>query len=179
MHTKAVFRAAKAALSLKLPALRFNFRGAGKSEGAFGQGIGEREDARDALNVLSDRFPGLPVAMMGFSFGAWVGLAVGAADQRVAALVGLGVPVASYDMSYLAPVSKPKLIVQGTDDVYGPRHRILAFYETLAEPKQIHWVEGADHFFTGRLDEEQLAISAFLAQLLPHPQESVVAPSSR
>jgi len=165
MHTKAVFRAAKAALSLGQPTLRFNFRGVGKSEGVFAQGIGERDDARAALDFLSERFHDLPQVCMGFSFGSWVGLSVGAADSRVAALVGLGVPAGSYDFSFLLPVTKPKLIVQGSEDVHGPRDRVLELFNALADPKQLHWVEGADHFFTGRLDEEQRAIRDFLDQL--------------
>ncbi len=166
MHTKAVFRAAKAALSLGLPTLRFNFRGVGKSEGHFAQGIGERDDARAALDFLTERFPALPLVVMGFSFGSWVGLTVGASDPRVTALVGLGVPAGSYDFSFLLPVTKPKLIVQGSEDVHGPRDRVNELFSALAEPKQIHWVEGADHFFTGRLEEEQSAVHYFLVQLL-------------
>ena len=173
MHTKAVFRAAKAALSLGLPTLRFNFRGVGKSEGVFAQGIGERDDARAAIEFLSRRFPDLPQACMGFSFGSWVGLSVGATESRVAALVGLGVPAGSYDFSFLAPVTKPKLIVQGSEDVHGPRDRVMQLFSSLAEPKAIHWVEGADHFFTGRLDEEQRAIHAFLEQQL-HARASML-----
>jgi uncharacterized protein len=165
MHTKPVFHAAKAAVSLGLPALRFNFRGVGASEGVFDHGAGERDDARAALDFLSGQYPGVPLVMMGFSFGCWVGLAVGARDPRAAALVGLGVPVASHDMSYLLPVTKPKLIVQGSDDVYGPRGRVLDWFSTVAQPKKIHWVEGADHFFNGRLDELQGAIRNFLEQL--------------
>ena len=164
MHTKIVFRAAKAALNLGLPTLRFNFRGAGRSEGSFGQGQGELDDVRAALDYLSSRFTGLPVALTGFSFGCWVGLRVGAADDRVTVLVGLGVPVGSYDFSFLAPVSKPKLIVQGTGDAYGPRARVEQLFASLAEPKRICWVEGADHFFTGRLEEAQAAVSGFLGE---------------
>ncbi|HEV2379592.1 MAG TPA: alpha/beta fold hydrolase [Terriglobia bacterium] len=166
MHTKIVFRAAKAALSLGLPTLRFNFRGAGRSEGTFAQGRGELDDVRAALDFLSTRFPGLPIVLMGFSFGCWVALRVGAGDDRVAALVGLGVPAASYDFSFLAAVTKPKLFVQGTEDVYGPRARVEHLFDSLVEPKQIQWVDGADHFLTGRLEEAQEAIRGFLAGLL-------------
>ncbi|HEY6290054.1 MAG TPA: alpha/beta family hydrolase [Terriglobia bacterium] len=166
MHTKIVFRAAKAALGLGVSTLRFNFRGVGRSEGSFAHGVGEQDDVRVALDYLSARFPSLPIALMGFSFGSWVGLAVGAADPRVKALVGLGVPLGSYDFSFLAPVTKPKLIVQGTEDVYGPRDRIKKFYASLAEPKQIHWVQGADHFFTGKTDEAQQAIRSFLEGMI-------------
>ena len=164
LHNKVVFRAAKAAVQAGLAALRFNFRGVGKSEGAFDEGAGERDDVRAALDLLVARFPGSPVCLMGFSFGAWVGLAVGADDPRVRLLIGLGLPVASTGLGFLRNVSKPKLIIQGTEDVYGPRGQIEDLFRSLPEPKRIHWVEGADHFFTGRLDEVQAVIRAFLAE---------------
>jgi hypothetical protein len=162
MHNKVVFRAAKAALLSGLPTLRFNFRGAGKSVGTFTGGDGEREDVRAALDYLAAHFPGLPVCLMGFSFGSWVGLAVGAADARVSTLVGLGLPVGSLDFDFLRDVRKPKLLLQGTRDEFGPVAQVSELYRSLAEPKQIHWVEGADHFFAGKLDEVQEALRQFL-----------------
>jgi uncharacterized protein len=105
--------------------------------------------------------------MMGFSFGSVVALAVGAADPRVRELVGLGVPVGTSDVSFLRPVTKPKLIVQGSEDVYGSRPRVQEFFDGLAGPKELRLVEGADHFFTGRLDELQTAIRDFLERMLP------------
>jgi len=162
MHNKVVFRAAKAASHAGLPALRFNFRGVGTSTGSYSQGIGEVEDVTAALDYLAARFPAVPVCLIGFSFGAGVGLHVGATDARVAVLVGLGVPVAIMNCDFLFGVRKPKLIVQGTLDQYGPRAAVEAFYNSLAEPKQIHWVHNADHFFTGKLEEVQQVISEFL-----------------
>jgi alpha/beta superfamily hydrolase len=91
-----------------------------------------------------------------------VGLIAGAADPRVSVLVGLSVPAGSADLSFLRDVSKSKLIVQGTEDVFGPREEVEAFFASLAEPKRLHWVKGADHFFTGRLDEVQAAVREFL-----------------
>ena len=169
MHTKIVFRAAKAALGLGLPTLRYNFRSVGRSQGTFSQGHGELDDVRTALDFLDGRFSGLPIVLMGFSFGCWIGLRAGASDDRVKALVGLGVPAASYDFTFLAAVTKPKLIVQGTEDVYGPRAHVEQLFASLAEPKQIHWVAGADHFFTGKLEEAQGAVSGFLASLIEKP----------
>src|SRR5208282_2222177 len=162
LHNKVVFRAAKTALLLGLPTLRFNFRGAGKSVGEFTGGDGEREDVRAALDYLAVHFPGLPVCLMGFSFGSWVGLAVGATDPRVSTLVGLGVPVTSLDFDFLRDIRKPKLLLQGTRDEFGPVAQVADLYRSLAEPKQIHWVEGADHFFAGKLDEVQEALRQFL-----------------
>jgi alpha/beta superfamily hydrolase len=166
LHNKVVFRAAKAALALGLPTLRFNFRGAGRSTGTFDSGIGEKEDVRAALDYLSARFPGSPVDLVGFSFGSWVGLAVGATDPRVSTLMGLGLPVGSSDFSFLMNVRKPKLVIQGTHDEFGPPSQLQALYDSLAEPKQIYWVEGADHFFAGKLDEVQKALREFLAPLM-------------
>jgi alpha/beta superfamily hydrolase len=111
MHNKVVFRAAKAPIQLGLPSLRFNFRGVGNSDGEFGDGSGERDDARSALEYLTTRFPDTPLCMMGFSFGAWVAMAVGAAHPEVAALVGLGLPTRMYAFDFLRAAGKPKLIV--------------------------------------------------------------------
>jgi hypothetical protein len=166
MHNKVVFRAAKAAVQAGLPALRFNFRGVGKSTGSYSHGIGEGDDVTAGLNFLAARFPAVPVCLIGFSFGASVGLRVGATDPRVTVLVGLGVPVAVMNLGFLLGVTKPKLIVQGTLDQFGPRGEVERFYNSLAEPKQIHWVQDADHFFTGKLDEVQRVISGFLKSLL-------------
>jgi alpha/beta superfamily hydrolase len=166
MHTKVVFRAAKAALQMGVPVLRFNFRGVGKSEGHYDHGAGERDDVRAALDSLQARLPGTPVCLMGFSLGSWVGLPVGAADRRVSSLIGLGLPANSTNFDFLRPVVKPKLIIQGTQDAYGPRPNVQALFDRLEEPKHIHWVEGADHFFTGQLEEVQAVIRSFVEELL-------------
>ncbi len=165
MHNKVVYRAAKSALLAGLPTLRFNFRGAGASAGEHTGGPGEQDDVRAALDYLATHFSGLPVCLMGFSFGAWVGLEVGAADSRVSTLVGLGVPVNMSNFDFMRGVRKPKLILQGTRDQYGSVAEVTEFYASLAEPKQIHWVEGADHFFAGKLDEVQEVLSKFLAPI--------------
>ena len=166
MHNKVVFRAAKAALRVGMPTLRFNFRGVGKSAGSFASGDGEQDDVRAALDYLQVRYPGLPVCLMGFSFGAWVGLTVGATDSRVAALVGLGVPVATQDFSFLRGITKPKLFVQGTLDVFGPPDKLRALFDSLAEPKRLHLVPDVDHFFAGKLEELQGAVGEFLEEVL-------------
>ena len=165
MHAKVVFRAAKAALQLGVPVLRFNFRGVGASEGDYDHGLGEREDVAAALDYLALRMPRTPVCMMGFSFGSWAGLAAGAADPRVSALIGLGLP-AAWSFDFLRGVTKPKLIIQGTQDVYGPRPTVQALFDRLDEPKRLYWVEGADHFFTQRLEEVQTVIRGFLKEVL-------------
>lgn len=162
MHNKVVFRAAKAGVHLEIPALRFNFRGVGKSGGKYADGIGERDDARAALDYLTERFPRIPVAMMGFSFGSVVALAVGSADRRVNSLVGIGLPVNSSDFHFLQEVQKPKLLVQGTQDQFGSQERVEKLFSSLKEPKRLRFVQDADHFLTGKLHDLQMEIQDFL-----------------
>jgi uncharacterized protein len=162
MHNKVVFRAAKAATHLEIPTLRFNFRGVGQSGGEYAGGLGERDDARTALDYISARFRHVPVTMMGFSFGSVVALSVGVADSRVNSLVGIGLPVNSSDFSFLSGVLKPKLLVQGTQDQFGAPENLEKLFATLEGPKRLRFVEDADHFLTGRLPELQSEIQEFL-----------------
>lgn len=163
MHNKVVYQAAKALHGKDIPVLRFNFRGAGLSEGQHDRGTGEQDDVRTALDYLAHEFPGRPILVAGFSFGSWVGLRVGCGDERVSHLIGLGLPVDSADLSYLRHCSKPKLIVQGANDQFGSRANIETLFSTISEPKRLVVVEGADHFFQGKLDEMAAAIGNWLA----------------
>ncbi len=162
MHNKVVFRAAKAAIHLDIPTLRFNFRGVGLSEGEHADGIGERDDARAAIDYLTARFPQIPVSMMGFSFGSVVALAVGSQDPRVNSLVGIGLPANSSDFGFLEEVQKPKLVVQGTQDRFGSRENVEKVFRSMKEPKRLRFVQGADHFLNGKLHDLQLEIEDFL-----------------
>src|SRR5258705_12775548 len=87
MHNKVVFRAASALHEAGLVTLRINFRGVGQSTGTHDDGRGEREDARAALDYLSEQYPGLAITICGFSFGARVGMEAGISDARVARLI--------------------------------------------------------------------------------------------
>jgi alpha/beta superfamily hydrolase len=164
MHFKVVFRAAKALQSAGVAALRFNFRGVGRSEGAWDHGAGEQEDARAALVELQDRLPGLPLVLGGFSFGSVVALRVAARDRRVAAVFALGYPVAlEQDRAHLAAVAVPRLFVQGELDRFGPGDSLRALAESLPPPRDVVVVSGADHFFDGRLDALQGAVADWAA----------------
>src|SRR5271165_6303564 len=92
LHNKVVFHAMKALNSFGFPVLRFNFRGTGLSEGEHANSIGEVDDVREALAWLESEFA-LPVIFAGFSFGAAVGMRADCPDDRVKAVVGLGVPL--------------------------------------------------------------------------------------
>jgi uncharacterized protein len=161
MHNKVVFKAAQALQSINIPALRFNFRGVGRSSGSFDEGRGELDDVRFALEFLSRRYPGVPAIVVGFSFGAYVGLRVAAADDRVHAMVGLGVPARMFDGNTLQDCHKPKLFVHGTADEIAPYDLAQQWFEKVPAPKQIVAIQGADHFFQEHLPEVQTLIVEF------------------
>jgi len=162
MHNRVVFYAAKAFGERGWPVLRFNFRGVSGSTGTYGDGVGEQEDVRAALDFLgADR-----VVLAGFSFGSRVGLTVGAADDRAIALCGMGLPVSSGGLEAIQQSTKPKLFVQGRYDQYGPPELMEPWFEAAAEPKRLVWVDGADHFFADRTEPLKAAIISYFGELL-------------
>lgn len=164
MHNKTVFRLATALNEVGIPTLRFNFRGVGLSTGSHDEGRGEQDDVRSALDELERRFPDVALAVAGFSFGAWVGLRVGCGEERVKQLVGVGVPVASLSVDQMASCFKPKLIVQGALDQYGPEAELRAWFAGIAAPRHLEVIPGADHFLTEHLDELEQAIVRYFKE---------------
>lgn len=168
LHNKVVFHTMKALNRLGFPVLRFNFRGTGLSEGEHAGGIGEVDDVRAALDWLEHEFA-LPVIFAGFSFGAAVGLRVACPDPRVAALIALGLPVMPiddrlYDFEFLRACSKPKLLVSGSRDQFGPPGKLEALVANFAEPKKLVRIEAGDHFFEGRLRELRETIETWVKE---------------
>lgn len=161
MHNKVVFAITRALSDLGIPALRFNFRGVGRSTGSYDNGRGESDDVRSALDWLANRYPDLPIISAGFSFGVWVGLPIGATDPRVTHLIGVGVPVSHLSVAPLDECPKPKLFVQGTRDEYGALPDLEGWFAKVAEPKTLQIIEGATHFFVDQLPELATAITAW------------------
>jgi len=168
LHNKVVFHTMKALNSFGYPVLRFNFRGVGLSQGEHDNGIGEIDDVRTVLDWLDGEFH-LPLVFAGFSFGAAVGLRAACPDSRVKAVIGLGIPVVPaderiYDFDFLENCSKPKLFVSGARDQFGPRAQLEKVVESLSAPKKLVLIEGADHFFEGRLRELRETIEAWVRE---------------
>jgi uncharacterized protein len=168
LHNKVVFHAMKALNSFGFPVLRFNFRGTGLSQGEHGHGTGELADVRTALDWVDREFH-LPLIFAGFSFGAAIGLRASCPDKRVKAAIGLGLPVwpiddRTYDFSFLASCSKPKLFVSGDRDQFGTPAQLEALVRTVADPKKLILIAGGDHFFEGRLRELREAVEQWVGE---------------
>ncbi len=167
MDNRVVFRAGKAVMAAGFAALRFNFRGVGASTGTFDQGEGEKDDVAFVIDWLEQRYPGTFMSLIGFSFGAWVGLQVGCADRRIQAVVGLGLPLNFYDFDFLAGNTKPAMFVAGTRDEFCPRERLESLAGRLPPTSRVQFIEGAEHFFTRELDRVQSLITGFFRELRP------------
>jgi alpha/beta superfamily hydrolase len=167
MHNKVVFQAAKSIDALGVPVLRFNFRGAGLSEGVHDRGIGERDDVRTALQFLIAEFPGVPLLVAGFSFGSVAGLRVGCQSPEVTQLIALGLPINNADVSFLFECRKPKLFVHGSNDEHGDVRKVEELVPSLPGENHLAIVEGVDHFFAGKLSEVDQAITKWLIKQVP------------
>jgi alpha/beta superfamily hydrolase len=170
LHNKVVFHTMKALNHFGFPVLRFNFRGAGLSQGEHAHGTGEVEDVRAALDWIEGEYS-LPIVFAGFSFGAAVGMRAACPDPRVTALIGLGLPATPvddrvYDFDFLRTCTKPKLFVSGSRDQFGPPGKLESLVNTFAEPKKLVRIEAGDHFFEGRLKELRAAIEDWVRALL-------------
>jgi alpha/beta superfamily hydrolase len=162
MHTKVVYQSAKALARIGCAVLRFNFRGAGRSAGAFTNGPGEMDDFRAALDFMQQRYGGASLWAGGMSFGSWVALTVGAADPRVSTLIGIAPPLSGYDFEAVAESPKPKFFIQGERDEICPLKTMREFYARAAEPKELVVIDGADHLFDGKVSEVGDAVEDLL-----------------
>jgi hypothetical protein len=170
LHNKVVFHAMKALNGFGFPVLRFNFRGAGLSQGEHDHGNGELDDVRAALDWVDQEFH-LPLVFAGFSFGAAVGLRAACPDERVKAAIGLGLPVSpiddrTYDFSFLQSCAKPKLFVSGDRDQFGSPAQLEKLVAAVPDPKKLVLIAGGDHFFEGRLRELRDGIERWVQDTL-------------
>lgn len=162
MHNHATYRLARAVRAAGGVSLRFNYRGVGRSAGAYDHGRGEALDAAAALALLAARFPALPRLACGFSFGAHAAVAAGLADGGVVGLLLAGLVVVKRDdvprdLAALVATPRPAAVVQAEHDEFGAPAAVRAALAGSAGERLVLPVEGATHLFGERLDELQAA----------------------
>jgi hypothetical protein len=163
MHTKVVFQGAKALARTGCAVLRFNFRGVGRSAGAWDEGRGERDDFRAAIDFMATQYPGIELWAAGFSFGSYVALTEGAQDDRICTLIGISPPVNRYDFDAVKHSPKPKFIIHGEADELIPLKQVREFYAQLADPKELVEIDRANHLYDGQVGEVADALEDLLA----------------
>ncbi len=149
MDHPVITTAAEVASQERFATLRFNFRGVGRSEGSYGEGIEEMEDVRAAADYLylKHRNTHFPLVLVGYSFGAWAGLPIAIEDEKFEAMAAVAPPLEIYDFGFLRGCKKKKLFLVGSRDFFCPLSVMEEWYGGLEEPKSLAVIQGADHFF--------------------------------
>ena len=161
MQNKVVHSTARALQERGLATVRFNFRGVGASAGTFDEGRGETDDALAVCDYALGRWPGARLTLAGFSFGAFV--AYQAAGLRKAVrLYTIAPPVGRFDFARHPAPRVPWIVVQGDRDELVDAARVLDWVRSATPPPTVVMIEGAEHFFHGRLSELKDAVQAHL-----------------
>ncbi len=150
MTNKVVHTLARACNEVGAPTVRFNYRGVGGSEGAYGDGIGETDDALAVIEWVHARWPAAPLWLAGFSFGG--GVALRASVRTSTARLITVAPAAARAADQTIP-DCPWLLVQGDADDVIPAAMVLDWASSLRVTPDIRVLAGAGHFFHGRLVE--------------------------
>ena len=157
-----VVRAVTEALSqCGVATLRFNFRGVGDSDGGYGGGVGEIDDARAAVDALRGRVPAITLA--GYSFGAMVALLAGHDRADVERLFAIALPATMFDATPIEQSNKPKLFLLGDRDQYCPYPAMEALVARLAGENSLVRIAGADHFLSGLEERVGAEVARFVS----------------
>ena len=154
MHNKVVSTLAKAYINRGMATIRFNFRGVGKSDGEYGHVKGEIEDAKAILSWLEKVLPQRRLYLAGFSFGSYIA-AFCASQRQCEHLISIAPPISHMPFSQLPPMQSPWHIIQGTDDEIVDAKALITWDENRQhdEDRHLYSMQGAGHFFHGRLIE--------------------------
>ena len=158
MNNQVTYHLHYAFKDLGFTVLRFNFRGVGRSQGEFDQGVGELSDAASALDYLQALNPNAQSCWVaGFSFGAWIGMQLLMRRPEIAGFVSVSPPANMYDFSFLAPCPSSGLIIHGDADRIVPMADVEKLSAKLKAQKGITithtTVPDANHFFEHGMDE--------------------------
>jgi uncharacterized protein len=160
--------------------LRFNFRGVGRSQGAFDHGQGELSDAAAALDWVQSINPDARACWIaGVSFGAWIGMQLLMRRPEIEGFISIAPPANLYDFSFLAPCPSSGLVIHGDKDAVVPYKDVSGLVEKLKTQKGIvidqKVVPGANHFFDGKIEPLMQSISAYLDKRLKTPERKPAA----
>jgi len=146
--------------------LRINFRGVGKSEGVYGEGVGEQDDVAAALTYLLDRAKPrqVEVDLVGYSFGAWVNILGVARFSEARRLILISPPVVFLDFSLLCPSSKIELVIVGARDELAPEHQVRRMVRAWNAHARLHVVADADHFYGRATSEIEAVLDHYLCE---------------
>jgi alpha/beta superfamily hydrolase len=147
--------------------LRFNFRGVGKSQGVFDNGIGELSDAASALDWVQSFHPEASTTWIaGFSFGAWIGMQLLMRRPEIRGFISIAPPANMYDFTFLAPCPSSGIIIQGENDEVASPGATQKLVDKLRTQKHItihhDTIPHANHFFEHEMPELMGSVDKYL-----------------
>jgi uncharacterized protein len=151
--------------------LRINFRGVGRSQGEFDNGIGELSDAASALDWLQTINPNASNCWIGgFSFGAWIAMQVLMRRPEIHGFIAVAPPANMYDFAFLAPCPSSGMIIQGGADELVPEPSVALLAEKVSKQRNIevdyNIIDGANHFLNGHIDTLTGYVDGYLTKRL-------------
>ena len=181
MNNKVVYTLYHAFVRQGFSALRFNFRGVGRSQGSFARGEGELSDAASALDWLQGYNANASACWIGgFSFGAWIGMQLLMRRPEIDGFISVAPPANLYDFGFLAPCPSSGLIIHGDKDHLVPLESVQKLINKLMHQRDItidfRLVRGADHFFQNRLEELDEEVEDYLTK---KPKQQKIAAGGR
>jgi uncharacterized protein len=167
MNNRVVFEVYQTFARRGFSTLRFNFRGVGRSQGGYDEGLGELSDAAAALDWLQAANPDAEQCWVsGFSFGAWICMQLLMRRPEINSFIALAPPANKYDFTFLAPCPSSGLLIHGSDDNMVPQDSVATLATKLSAQKRItidyQIIDGANHFFHDRVDELTTLVDAYL-----------------
>ncbi|HZD26995.1 MAG TPA: alpha/beta hydrolase [Alphaproteobacteria bacterium] len=167
MNNKVVYNLFQSFLRRGFATLRFNFRGVGRSQGAYDAGVGELSDAAAALDWLQSFNPNAPTCWVaGYSFGAWIGMQLLMRRPEIGGFISVSPPANIFDFSFLAPCPSSGLIVHGTRDETVPEADVATLTQKLQQQRGIivdyRKIPGATHFYEDKLDKLTKEVDSYL-----------------
>jgi len=151
LNNKVVHQLARTFQKLGAVSIRFNFRGVGRSGGEYDEGRGELDDLFAVVAWAKNQWPGYDLWLAGFSFGAFVALR--AAQQLVPDWLVTVAPAVNHFPATSVAGGFPWLLIHGDQDEIVPADTLLSWFHGLEHPPRLELLEGAGHFFHGRLND--------------------------
>ena len=171
MNNKIVYTMFQTFRQLGFCVLRINFRGVGRSQGSFDEGLGELSDAASVLDWMQTHNPNARSCWIaGFSFGAWIGMQVLMRRPEIQGFISISPPANKYDFAFLAPCPSSGLIIQGDKDDIVPEHDTAGLVKKLQQQKHItidyQIIKSADHFFEGHLETIAKSVGIYVSKAM-------------
>ncbi|MEK6733947.1 MAG: alpha/beta hydrolase [Pseudomonadota bacterium] len=184
MNNKVVYSLYQAFKQNGFHVLRINFRGVGRSQGKFDNGVGELTDAATALDWLQNQNPDISnFWISGFSFGAWIALQLMMRRPEIQSFAVASPPVNKYDFSFLSPCPAKGIIAQGDQDSIVSEAAVADFVDRLSKQKNTdvdyQVIHGADHFFRGKTDELTEIVGSYITHTMLNRQPRKSKPDRR